>query len=127
MGFFDRFIKNNTNKNDLSTLNQSIQVNQKKENVDKYDNGSDYGSPTHQLGLVGNSKYVYECRIKNYEKKQKGCVHVHASDFGEVRWCMAGFLGCSLVNEDTSMSHVKHFVMPDDLGGKKLVVIAIRL
>lgn len=93
----------------------------------KHYNGQAYGRSSHKIGVYEGAKYIYDCRIDDNQHMKKGRIIVYASDYGEARWCLMGFLRCPLVAVDTNEPSEKHFVMPNDLNGNMLDVTVIRM
>lgn len=81
---------------------------------------------SHTLGDKYNGRHVYDCRIMDYRTGTQDRVRVWASNFGEVKWCMMGYLKISLTLIDTTKRTTKHLVMPNDIGEKNFVCIVIK-
>ena len=92
----------------------------------KNDNGYNFGPITHTLGYKDGAKHLYECRIMDKKNGRQDRVLVYASNFGEVRWCLMGYLRIPMIVTDTGAPNVKHFVLPSDVGEKTFVVFVIR-
>ena len=79
------------------------------------------------FGYVDNAKFIYDCRIRDFQNNKQCTVIIYASDYGEAKWCLIGFLKHTLVVVDTNDPAEKYFVMPNDMEGRRLKIKATRI
>ena len=63
----------------------------------------------------------------NHQTGFQDRVMVKASNFGEVKWCLMGYLKMPLIITDTTIRTTKHFVLPNDIGQRTFVAIVLRV
>ena len=98
----------------------------KSNNIKPERQGFQFPPYSHTLGDKYNGRHIYDCRIMNHKTGEQDRVRVWASNFGEVKWCMMGYLKMPLTITDTTIRTTKHLVMPNDIGERYFVCIVIK-